>query len=178
MNDCKITTYTGLRFNPLEATADDIRIEDIAHALPLICRGNGQVVTFFSVGQHCINCAREAEARGYSRRVQMACLVHDASECYLSDVPSPLKQVMPDYRRYESRLLDIIYEKFLGSPITRDEKALVDLVDEAMLYWDLHTLLQWNERPSVQVSIGLNYDVRPFDEVEREYLELFMKLSG
>ena len=41
----KITTYSGLRFNPLEAGPDDIKIEDIAHSLPLICRGNGQVET-------------------------------------------------------------------------------------------------------------------------------------
>ena len=60
----KITTYSGLRFNPLEAEPDDIRIEDIAHSLPLICRGNGQVRTFFSVAQHCINCAKEDKPNG------------------------------------------------------------------------------------------------------------------
>ena len=60
-----ITTYTGKHIDPVHPISDLICIEDIAHALSLICRGNGQVKTFFSVGQHCINCAREALARGY-----------------------------------------------------------------------------------------------------------------
>ncbi len=62
----------------------------IAHALSLICRGNGHVKTFWSVGQHCINCAKEAWARGLSNRMAPACHLHDAGECYLSDIPRPL----------------------------------------------------------------------------------------
>ena len=50
-----ITTYTGKHLDPVHPISDLICIEDIAHALSLICRGNGQVKTFFSVGQHCIN---------------------------------------------------------------------------------------------------------------------------
>ena len=49
-----ITTYTGLHFRPTEPDSDLIRIQDIAHALSLICRGNGHVQTFWSVGEHCI----------------------------------------------------------------------------------------------------------------------------
>lgn len=175
---CKITTYTGLRFNPLEATADDIRIEDIAHSLPLICRGNGQVRTFFSVAQHCINCAREAEARGYSRRVQLACLLHDAAECYLSDVPRPLKQFLPEYHIYEDRMLELIYTKFMGSNVTGDENRLVREIDDVMLFYDLHTLLQMENEPEPDVNIVLSYAPRTFEDVENEYLDLFRKLSS
>ncbi|WP_348980926.1 hypothetical protein [Clostridium sp. AM54-14XD] len=63
-----ITTYTGDHFDPTLPEAEHLHIEDIAHALSLICRGNGHVKTFFSVGSHCINCAKEAAARGYSGR--------------------------------------------------------------------------------------------------------------
>ena len=45
-----ITTYTGLHFRPTEPDSDLIRIQDMAHALSLICRGNGHVQTFWSVG--------------------------------------------------------------------------------------------------------------------------------
>ena len=130
----KITTYSGLRFNPLEAGPDDIKIEDIAHSLPLICRGNGQVKTFFSVAQHCINCAKEAEARGYSKRVQLGCLLHDAAECYLSDVPRPLKQFMPEYYDYEDRMLNLIYTKFMGTAVTEEENRLIREIDDVVLY--------------------------------------------
>lgn len=42
-----ITTYTGKHIDPVHPISDLICIEDIAHALSLICRGNGQVKTFF-----------------------------------------------------------------------------------------------------------------------------------
>lgn len=45
-----ITTYGGTHFYPLQPEADKLYIEDIAHALSLICRGNGHVKHFFSVG--------------------------------------------------------------------------------------------------------------------------------
>ena len=64
-----ITTYTGNHFDPINPDPELINIVDIAHALPMICRGNGQVSTFWSVGEHCILCAKEAAARGYSNRV-------------------------------------------------------------------------------------------------------------
>ena len=54
----------------------DFHIRDVAHALSFICRGNGHVKQFFSVGQHCINCSLEAEARGYSERVVPVSYTH------------------------------------------------------------------------------------------------------
>ena len=42
-----ITTYTGDHFDPTLPEAEHLHIEDIAHALSLICRGNGHVKTFF-----------------------------------------------------------------------------------------------------------------------------------
>ena len=94
-----IKTYSGKRFEPMNPDPECIQIEDIAHALSLLCRGNGHVKTFWSVGQHCICCAKEAKARGLSDRMVLACLLHDASECYMSDVPRPLKINLPAYQK-------------------------------------------------------------------------------
>ena len=63
-----ITTYTEEHFYPTNPDPDKLKPEDIAHSLSLQCRGNGHVKVFFSVAQHCINCAKEAEARGLSPR--------------------------------------------------------------------------------------------------------------
>lgn len=52
-----ITTYTGKHFDITNMDPETISIEDMAHALSLICRGNGHVKTFYSVGQHCLQCA-------------------------------------------------------------------------------------------------------------------------
>ena len=81
-----ITTVTGKHFDPMDPGNQDFNIVDIAHALSLICRGNGHIRFFYSVAQHSIACAEEAVARGYSPEVILGCLLHDASEAYLSDV--------------------------------------------------------------------------------------------
>lgn len=174
MNNNCITTYTGRHIDPLHPDPDMICIEDIAHALSLICRGNGQVKTFFSVGQHCINCAREALARGYSRRVAFACLLHDASECYLSDVPRPFKKTLSGYKEQEKNLLDLIYQKYLGSPLNAKEEQLLKEIDDDMLWFDLTYLLnEHQEREAPEIHITIDYTVRAFEETEKEYLELY-----
>ena len=94
-----ITTYTGRHFEPANPDPDAIVIEDIAHALSLITRGNGHVKSFWSVGEHCLCCAKEAAARGLSGRMVLACLLHDASECYMSDIPRPFKKRAPGIPR-------------------------------------------------------------------------------
>ena len=106
-----ITTYTRKHFDPINPDAELICIEDIAHALPMICRGNGHVSSFWSVGEHCILCAKEAAAKGYSNRLVLAALLHDASECYMSDVPRPFKKELGFYQEQEEKLLRIIYRK-------------------------------------------------------------------
>lgn len=171
-----ITTYSGIHFIPVEPDADKIYIRDIAHALSLICRGNGHVKTFFSVGQHCINCALEAEAGGYSERMILACLLHDAGEAYLSDVPSPLKKYLREYNAFEDKILDVIYEKYLGSTLTEAERLMVKKVDKDMLYYDLRELLgEVPDGPEPEIQIELSYKMRPFEEVEQQYLEIFQK---
>lgn len=173
-----ITTYTGKRFDPVHPDPDLIDIRDIAHALSLICRGNGQVRTFYSVGQHCIACAREAETRGYPPRLALACLLHDAGECYLSDVPSPFKRVLPDYRAYENRLLELIYRRYLGSPLSDKEQSDLDGIDHAMLDRDLACLLGETQAGKPDLLTRPDYTVRPFERVEQEFLTLFRRLAG
>lgn len=174
-----ITTYTGKHFDPTKPDMSLVDIRDIAHALSLTCRGNGHVKTFFSVGQHCINAAREAIARGYSERVILACLIHDASEAYMSDVPRPFKRALPEYMEAEGQLLDLIYEKFLGSRLNAEEQGLVKNIDNDLLYYDLKELLnETSEGPAPELMIELNYELVPFEQVENTYLTLYEKYKG
>ena len=64
-----ITTYSKVKFEILNPREEDIRIEDIAHALSMLVRANGHFSEFFSVAQHCIQCAKEAMARNYVPRL-------------------------------------------------------------------------------------------------------------
>ena len=167
-----ITTYTGKHFEPTNPDQEAICIGDIAHALSLITRGNGHVKTFWSVGEHCLCCAKEAAARGLSDRLILACLLHDASECYMSDIPRPFKS------KHENHLLDLIYEKFLGDSLTAEEQVQLKAIDDALLWYDLTILL--GERPggeAPKLKVMPDYAVRPFAEVEQEYLEMFREYS-
>ena len=171
-----ITTYTGNHFDPINPDPELINIVDIAHALPMICRGNGQVSTFWSVGEHCILCAKEAAARGYSNRVIEGALLHDASECYMSDVPRPLKQFMTVYKEQENHLLDVLYTKFLGTPLSEEEEKLIKDIDNALLWYDLKYLLDEElEERQPKLHVEPDYTVRAFSEVEKEYLEIFKR---
>lgn len=171
-----ITTYTGKHFDPVHPLAELIDIRDIAHALSLMTRGNGHLKTFFSVGQHCLNCAREAEERGHSSRIILACLIHDASEAYMSDVPRPFKPFLPQYLELEDQLLDIIYTKYLGSPLTKEEEKILKDIDDDMLYYDLKILLnEPSDREAPDLKITLDYTVVPFEHTENAYLALYNK---
>ena len=57
-----IKTYTGLYFYPAAPDIESIRIRDIAHALSLLCRGNGQVTRFWSVGRGVLSLRRAEPA--------------------------------------------------------------------------------------------------------------------
>lgn len=103
-----IQTYTGKRVNPLALKPDDICIEDIAHALSLLCRFNGHCRQFYSVAEHSI---RVAQVVG-SRYFRLAALLHDAAEAYLSDVPRPLKHQWSQFCEVEDRAQAIIDSVF------------------------------------------------------------------
>lgn len=106
-----IQTYTGRRFWPLEPDADDIVIEDIAHALAMQCRYSGHTVLFYSVAQHSVLLERHFFSDPMWR---LAALLHDAAEAYLSDIPRPLKQ-MSEFNFYqdaEDVLSAMIMSKF------------------------------------------------------------------
>ena len=173
-----ITTYTGLKFDPMNPQLETLDIRDIAHALSLTCRGNGHVKQFFSVGQHCIMCAREAAARGYSRRVILGCLLHDASEAYMSDVPRPFKEMLHEYVKLEDKLIDLIYQRFIGSALSEEEMKLVSKVDDAVLYYDMLELfgITWGKKSVLEIEA--DYSIQPFEEVEQTYLELFEKYKN
>ncbi|MGN0316164.1 MAG: hypothetical protein ACI4EG_15420 [Fusicatenibacter sp.] len=174
-----ITTYSGTHFDPTNPEPEKIQVTDIAHALSLICRGNGHVKTFFSVGQHCINCALEAEARGYSNRLILASLLHDASECYMSDVPRPFKKTLPEYQKQEKHLLDVIYRWFLGSALSDEEQTALKQIDDDLLFYDLKELLnESSDGEAPELHIPLSYEVQPFEAVERKYLQLYYLYQG
>ncbi len=173
-----ITTYTGLHFDPINPKEEWIRNIDIAHALSLICRGNGHMKHFYSVAQHSINCAKEAKEKGFSLRVQLGCLLHDASEAYLSDVTRPVKKLLPQYLEVENRLQEMIWNHWLHTPLSTEEKKQVFEVDDILFYhefWQLMGEKKINPLPVIQSEPELGEI--SFQQVEQEFLERLEALS-
>lgn len=175
----EIKTFTGVMIDPVKPRPELLRIEDIAHALSMLCRANGHFKSFYSVGQHCINCMREAQARGYSQRVQLACLLHDGSEAYLSDVTRPVKEELPVYRQIEEPLQALIWEKWLGSPLTPEEDRQVFAIDDAILYYEFIALMNstklWEEAPRLESRPV--FEFTGFEQTQQEFLDLFHSLA-
>jgi len=135
-----ILTYTNTMFYPLAPQADEVKMEDIAHALSQMCRANGHFKSFYSVAQHSINCAQEADARGLSARVRLACLLHDASEAYISDITRPVKLFLEDYKIIEQNLQTVIYSKFGIDDLTSIEIRQINEIDNALLEYEFKNL--------------------------------------
>lgn len=167
----KMTTYSGLQFNPLEMEGKDILIEDIGHALSLLCRGGGHLRHFYSVGQHSVNCAKEAEARGCTERVIFACLLHDASEAYISDIIRPVKKHLSNYLEIEEIIMNEIFKKFGLEDLNEQEKAQIKQIDDQMLESELLRLINTEKRiKEPHLCSAPDLELRDFKEVEREFI--------
>jgi hypothetical protein len=121
-----IQTYTGRKFDfdlPDAELAKQIDIEDIAHALSNICRFTGHCATFYSVAQH--SCLVSSLA---DDRLKLAALLHDASEAYLTDLATPIKQLCKDYVRLEQRIVGVIERRFNLSHDLDGKLKHIDLV--------------------------------------------------
>ncbi len=173
-----MTTVSGKQFDPINPDPQLIDIEDIAHALSLICRANGHLPHFYSVAQHAINCAKLAKSRNYPDKLQLICLLHDASEGYIADIIRPVKAHLQNYLDIEENLQNAIYKKYLGSIITKEEIAMLKAVDDDILIAEMSSMMNsqpFDRNPSIPDEISFSF--RDFCEVKAEFLSLFKELS-
>lgn len=136
-NEPWIQTYSGKRFTPLNPTMNSIVIQDIANALSMQCRFAGHITEFYSVAQHSVYVSYLCDSR-YS----LHGLLHDASEAYLVDIPSPLKKskLFSEYRKVEENLQKTIYRRF-GLHEEEGELESVKHADKLMLGIEAKQLL-------------------------------------
>ena len=176
MKDC-ILTYTKIEFNTFSPEMDKIEIRDIAHALSFLTRANGHFPEFFSVGQHSIQCCKEAIARNYVPQLALACLLHDASEAYLADITRPVKKNMTMYLQIEEQLQSLIYKKYLGYVPEGEDAVLIQNIDDACLYYELkHYMNEELFEQEPVIMSDLEFKFVPMQEVEDEFIRLFNML--
>lgn len=84
-------TITGREVYPLNLQPEQVTIEDVSHALAMVCRFNGHVLSFYSVAAHSIAVAESMANSGHDPIEVFAGLIHDAHEAYPpGDVASPI----------------------------------------------------------------------------------------
>lgn len=116
-----VETVNGFYLDPINPTADQISIDDIAWGLSRISRFAGHTITAvpYNVAQHCVYVSELAEAwldgrielddaalhykqkdlhtRFYKtfqgQELILKCLMHDGHESYTGDIPSPIKRL-------------------------------------------------------------------------------------
>ncbi len=164
-----MTTYTGLKINPLDPDPDKIVIEDIAHHLALECRYNGGCKFHYTVAQHSV-----LGSHRVSRDNRLAFLLHDASEAYMHDIVKGLKDNMRFYKKAEERLQRVVYEKF--NIVDVDYKE-IKRIDYALMAAEAKVLISNTERwvfpePALDVEIA----EWPWRDAERIFLECYRRL--
>lgn len=115
----QILTATGRYFDFTRPTRDMIDIDDIAIALSRMPRFTGHTTTFYSVAQHSVLVAHVVP-----EEYALQGLLHDATEAYMGDMSTPLKQLVPEYKAIENRVERAICERFgLPFPLHPSIKA-------------------------------------------------------
>lgn len=118
-----IVTYTGRQFELLAPSAENVEIQDIAHALSRVCRFNGHTRTHYSVAQHSVLVSRNVPSH-----LRLNALLHDAAEAYIGDVTSPLKRALGDtYKVIEKRVERAVADRFGVDWEMAPEVKLADL---------------------------------------------------
>lgn len=165
-----ICTYTGVTFWPMDPRVEEVDIEDIAHSLSMLCRFNGHIKSFYSVAQHSVLvsalCSPENQLWG---------LLHDASEAYISDMPSPIKLELPDFIAAEKVVQKVVCDKF-GLPYNEPaEVKSADLIVRATEMRDLRK----NKRVTEYQHNPLKEKIKPWtqDFAKQAFLNAFEALT-
>lgn len=166
-----ISTFTGGKWYPLDPRVEEVKIEDIAHSLSMLCRYNGHCKYFYSVAEHCW-----LLSYAVPDQYKLEALVHDGSEAYTSDIPRPFKysDSMSLFREIEDKNASVVYE-FVGlsypeSAVVKEfDKRIVGNEGAALLpYTDWHTSI--NKIPNIEI---VGYEPT---KMEQLYLDRYHEL--
>lgn len=174
---CQIHTNAGI-LDVLAPDPDKIRIEDIAHALAFLCRFNGHVLFHYSVAQHSILVAKLVATR-HGPELALAALLHDAAEAYLGDIISPLKALLPDFKRIEEIMAQAIAAKF---SLPHPEPAAIKQADLAILAVEREEVIAPTDKTAWRVlppkPEGVVIRPLPPEEVRAMFLKKFEMLTA
>lgn len=157
-----IRTHSGHLFDPWEPNHEDFNPDDLGHHLANECRFAGATKWHYSVAQHSVLVSLHPRLTSRGTVFQLCGLLHDSSEAYIKDIPSPQKSKWGGYKECEKGLMKFIYgyfkipEELLDAPIIKE-------VDKELFDEERNCLFRV---PSTGASSGPWGIIRPWD---REY---------
>lgn len=177
-----LLSYSGRVISLKNPEPDQFSLIDIAHGLSRQFRYNGLTVKPYTVAQHSTIVARMCT----DPKSALLAMLHDASEAYLHDIPTPLKQILPDYRKIERKVQEaieagLIWDGFFNS-IEHAEKlyAEVSEADKLALRHEVSTIVLHREEyglpvipPILQVQELREQNILNPDEAFVQFLKDF-----
>ena len=136
-----IQLASGSYFDYLDPWHSDFTIEDIAEGLSKLCRFNGHCRGFYSVAEHCVYVSHLVPKEDGKPG-----LLHDGTEAFTGDFPTPLKQLLPDFKRIEKNVEEAVLHRF-GIEFL---PASVKIADRIMLATENQQLLSGDSWPVLQ----------------------------
>lgn len=161
---------SGTYINLITPSPNDIHIEDVIHGLKRIPRFNGHTAAVYTVLEHSVDVYERAKRQGvHGNNFLLCALLHDASEAYLCDIPSPLKRELPDYEFIEARFMAVVSRRF---GFSFEPSAALKNLDRDALVWE------W-ENVVLRASIWRRWFPGIFRRIaERKFRKIFKKLSN
>lgn len=168
---------SGIKIDLINPTPDMFNIEDIANALSKLCRFNGQLKSFYSVAQHSVHVSQLVPDR-----LKLAALLHDASEAYICDIPTPFKRMLGDaYTTTEAKLQAAIAKKFGVTPEMMDD-PLVKQADRMMVVSERDMFqfkpLKWSEEYENVLRYPGNLSALDHHKAKDYFLSAFTKYKA
>jgi uncharacterized protein len=121
-----IQTVSGRPYWPLDPRPAEVFIEDIAHALAMLCRYTGHTKYFYSVAEHSV-----LVSQCVPPHLALVGLLHDAPEAYINDIARPVKVNLVGYAEIEDANWRAVAQRF-GLPDEMPPE--VKTADIAVLY--------------------------------------------
>lgn len=151
-----ITMKDGWKLHLLNPTSEQIRIGDIAWHLSRTCRYNAHMELWYSNAKHSVLAAWHAS----STRAAQYVLLHDAAEYAFGDLTSPVKRLVPDFKKHIDKFQDFLWVHFCGEPISKEIAEELELIDKRLTATEMKYLR--NQPDS---------DMGPYEPYELEFMQ-------